>query len=222
MIIYGSKLVKLSSTPIPLPCLGCKHEMQNIIMARTFLTLFFIPVVPLRKKAFLQCQKCGGETKKRKLLKTMQAQGKDIEAINSHLKNLIKGAKTPLRFYVTTMIACFLLTAALGVYFYNENENAKFLAAFSEHPTANALILLKAEDSEFPYAIAYISEVSEKDLLVYEWNFNYSSFSAASEAFREAKKAILEGGVDRGFMQPEHITKAVLEEFTILKVRPVG
>jgi ribosomal protein L37E len=64
MIIYGVRNRSKAAWQAPAPCRQCgAATVHTGIQSRRWLTLFFIPVIPLWQRRRLYCNRCGLATK---------------------------------------------------------------------------------------------------------------------------------------------------------------
>lgn len=124
MIIYGIKPIHLKTIDIPIRCSSCSHSCQRIHIYRNFLSLFFIPFVPLRKKAIVGCLNCGRQRNKRSFFKEKASEGIDVTEAKIHFKKLVKEAKTPLYAFAMLCIVTVFFTGSIAWVHYNEHHSA--------------------------------------------------------------------------------------------------
>lgn len=113
MTFFSTGRKELKSYILKLPCLKCNHEPQRISIYRTYFHLFFIPIIPFRKKAAFNCPHCGNSLSMRKFLKTQNMTSEQKTNVKSHLKDLIKQTRSPT--YPLIFLAIMII-ALLGAF----------------------------------------------------------------------------------------------------------
>ena len=59
-IIYGKRRVPIGIDEIFIACPSCEaHNPSDIMISSTYIHLFWVPALPIRKDASLICKKCG-------------------------------------------------------------------------------------------------------------------------------------------------------------------
>ena len=115
---WNTKPSKIGFTKSKYVCENCKNEYNwPLVKLTTWLTLFFVPLIPDRPQYFLACPICDNAfslTKKNVLnidMNPIIINGKDFT-----VQEIISSTKTPLKNIITGIIAMIvsILTFALG------------------------------------------------------------------------------------------------------------
>ncbi len=89
------------------------------------------------------------------------------------------------------------------------------LERFINSPVANVLVLIDSRDETYPYRIAYIAEIHEQNLVLFDWKYSYGSRSKADTGMNLARKEIDNSKLRANFTKP-YI--APLESFDYLDI----
>ncbi len=223
MIIFGDKQVLLQSTTIEgCPCPHCGHEIQRVLVYRSFFELFFLPFIPLRKYAIISCPYCGYEAKKRKFLRDVLKSGKNTESLDSILTQLISESILPTRTKILSALSM-LLYAGLTIATINgfkeaDQKKRSLISSYIKNPVDKTLIVIHEKDSAYPYSIAYVAKVDADKLVVFQWNYSYDSASGIDEVIKKVRETIKKGHFGTNFHSPVLIPKTTLQEMNIIRV----
>ncbi len=89
------------------------------------------------------------------------------------------------------------------------------LERFLHSPVANVLILIDSKDETYPYRIAYIAEILDQNLVLFDWKYSYGPRSKADTGMKLARKDVDNGKLRANFTKP-YI--APLESFDYLDI----
>jgi zinc ribbon protein len=202
MILYGTKTITLKTIDLPISCTACNHHQQQIQVYRKFFSLFFIPVFPFLKNALISCTNCGNQMKLKQFFKDFNEKGKDVAVAKTHMKSLIKEAKTPFYTYATTGLALAVLAGFGGYFYYEEHRMAMQASAYAQQPIDNVLLVYKDEEEAYPYHIAYIPKIEDKEAVFFGWNYSYLTASDAKSDLSTVRNAIFNNTVKKNFGTP--------------------
>ena len=219
MIIYGIKTIDLNTVHLPIVCTGCGHEQQSLQVYRNFFSLYFIPVIPLRKSGIITCPACSRQLKKKPFLKELATKKLDSAQAKFHFESIFKTAQTPLYMYIAPL----LLAVAMIIYFANsfhQDQHGKELAEqYLQNPIGNVITVIKTtENSAYPYMITYIAEVSKETSVVFDWKYSYESIHDANEQVDLAYKSMRKNKLKEDFSGPYLVDTKDIKAAGIVRV----
>lgn len=217
--IYSTKPIVLATVPLTSPCPTCQHEWRYLTIYKKYFRFFFIPLVPLRKKAVVACPGCGHEQSKRKFIKTREESERQNIAL--HLQKLIKQTKAPK--YPLIILSC-LLVAIGGLMFFGFLENreqSKKIHAFMESPHENVALLAKIKDEEYPYQVFLLSKI-EDQLVAWQWKYAYQAFTPAHTALKSLNQKLSAIFLEEHFLDPIPVDKDDLQQLDIVHLESIS
>ena len=198
MIIYGIKNIPLKTLEFPVPCLSCGNEKQGIEVYCTCFSLFYIPFLPYRKRALLYCEACGKTQKMRDFFKKVSSK----KEAKSHFKSILKKIRVPFYLFATTGTAMALIGAAAYLSYTSQKQISIQAGSYSRKPISNALVVIKVEDDVYPYQIAYVPEVDNKEAIVFVWKYSYERKGDARKALSTVLNSLSTNTVEANFSEP--------------------
>lgn len=223
MLVYDIKTINLRRTNLPIACTSCGHENQSLQIYQKIFSLYFFPVIPLRKKGIITCPSCFRKLKEKSFIQECVSNGLDSKQIKFHFKSIFKTAKTPFHLYVTP----FLLIAAVIAFFaycYNEDLQKKELVQnYLQNPVGNVIAVVKSsEDLAYPYVITYIADVNEDATVVFDWRYGYESAGDAEHAVRLAYASVNENKLKANFGEPYLVHTEGIKATDIVRIYPLN
>lgn len=223
MIIYGTKHIELKNIEISQPCSSCGFGKQILHIYRKFISLFYIPVFPLRKNALVICPNCGNENTKNKLLKQLSTEGKDTGETKKLLDTIVKEARVPIYAYFTTAITLSILFGVLGYMYYNERQGSLAAAAYYDSPVENVLVIYRDEEEAFPYKIFYVPQFyDDGEAIVVEWMYAYKTLRDAKSDLDTVSSMLTTNSVAKNFIEPAVVPMDVIKELKLAYVKPLS
>lgn len=170
MIIYGtgSKLLKEAAAE-NIVCTNCEHKTSSISIYQKYFDIFWIPVFPIGKAAFFECENCHNVTEE----KAMQPEEKAL------VKNLKSSLKTPL-YTFTGLGIVLLIVGALAMSGMNDNNRKE--GYYNEPQTGDVYSVLYPEDtSEYKHVFYKITQMGEDSIYFLASYYSYIANTAVLE-----------------------------------------
>ncbi|MBA3603794.1 MAG: hypothetical protein H0W50_09190 [Parachlamydiaceae bacterium] len=166
MLIYGTKKIELKTIDLPVACTSCGHAQQRLQIYRKFVSLYFIPLIPLQKKSVVNCPSCFKELKGKIFFEGLATKELDPVQAKFHFKSILKATKTPLYMYVLPFLLVALI-AGVFAYGYHESQQSKvMLEEYLHSPVGNVITVIKSQEGAYPYHISYIAEINDQNAVV--------------------------------------------------------
>lgn len=203
MLIYGTKTIKLKTIDLPVTCTGCGHGHQHLQIYRKFVSFYFIPIIPLRKKGVVNCPNCESELKKQSFLKGLASKGLDPTQAEFHFDSVLKSARTPRYLYLLPLLIVAFVGGCIAVDAHESQQKKAQLAEYLRSPVGNVILLAQSEKEDaFPYKIAYLAEIHEDNAVLFDWQYSYELQSDASKAMKTAYKDVEKQRLETNFREP--------------------
>jgi hypothetical protein len=94
-------------------------------------------------------------------------------------------------------------------------QDKELLERFIHSPVANVLVLIDSKDETYPYRIAYIAQIQDQNLVLFDWKYSYGLRSKADTGMNLARKDVDNSKLRANFTKP-YI--AALESFDYLDI----
>lgn len=220
-IVYGTKYYVLQQIMLPIPCKQCGHPDQTMIVTKEFFTVYFVPLMPLRRKMTISCPHCLREISKRRFLKELAEQGKDKDNIREKLNQLLRKTKVPMRHYVPLSIALIVLAGIFMINFQSDRLQKELIKKYQEDPKTSALVVLRMDNENFPYTVIYISEIDNDSVIIYPMLYSFDTISSVDKILVSAEKQIKTAEM-KDFGEQCLLTKEELRDLKFVKLRTVN
>lgn len=223
MIVFGVKTIDLNTMELPIACTNCGHEHQFLHIYQNFFSLYFIPVVPLKKSGIITCPHCFRQLKKKLFLKELTAKGLDSLQTKLHFNSFFNAVKTPLRLYVAPLLFVIAVITFFVYCFYQERQDKELTEKYLLNPVGNVIAVLKtSENPSYPYQIAYIAEVSNETSVVFDWKYSYESVDGANQDIKLASASIIKNMLKEGFKGPYLVDTKEVKTSDIVRIHPLN
>jgi hypothetical protein len=97
-----------------------------------------------------------------------------------------------------------------GYTYYIEHQMAMQASAYAQQPIDNVLLVYKVEEEAYPYHIAYIPKIEDKEAVFFGCNYSYLNTSDAKSELSTVRDSIFNNTVKNNFGQP--LLTPVIEE----------
>ncbi|MFD0993039.1 hypothetical protein [Tenacibaculum geojense] len=189
MIFYGTKGTHLHSEKVSgIKCAHCDQQTShNISIFGKYFYLYWIPVFPINKKGFSECNHCKATFEKKEM----------SEQLKMAHDNVHRNTKTP----ITHWIGSFIIAGLIAFIFYVSNQHQKDVVTYINQPMINDIIEYKSSGNGYStlkitavtndsvYVVANSMEISRKSK-IYKIdkasNYNAEKFSLSLSEYKEA------------------------------------
>lgn len=219
MIIYGLKRVELNTSQLSVPCAECGHEHQWLHIYRNFFSLYFFPIIPLRKAGIVSCPGCSTELKKKAFFKQLDDQEYN-HAAKHDVESVFNSARTPLYWFIAPICLIVIIMGVLTMSYHKSELEKQFLNEYRQNPSGNVIVISKSPTDVYPYFITYVPEVKGEYAAVFAWNYSYETMGDAKNAAHLASKSLSEGKLSDHFSEPYVILSESLQSENIVHVDP--
>lgn len=219
MLVYGIKRIELNTSQISLPCAECGHAHQWLHVYRNFFSLYFFPVIPLKKSGIVSCPGCSIEVKKKAFLKQLDA--KEFNHTAKHdVESIFQAAKTPFYWFIAPLVLIVLIMGGLTMSYQTTELKKQYLSEYRQNPLGNVLVISKSPTDIYPYFITYVPDVRGEYAVVFAWNYSYETLADAKRASNLASKSIRDGKLQDHFSEPYLILRESLQADSVADVEP--
>ncbi len=217
--IYSTKPIVLATIPLTSPCPTCPHEWRYLTIYKKYFRFFFIPLVPLRKKAVVTCPGCGNEQSKRQFIKAREES--ERKNIAQHLQKLMKQTKAPKYPLIIFSLLVMVIGGLMISGSIQNREQGKKIQAFMENPHENVALLAKIKDEEYPYQVFLISKI-EDQLVAWQWKYAYQAFTPAYTALKSLNQKLSTTFLEEHFVDPISVDKDDLQHLDIVRLESIS
>ncbi len=222
MLIYGTKTIDLKTIDLPVACTNCGHSQQRLHIFRNFLSLYFIPIIPLRKKGIVNCPACLNELKEKVFFKELAYKGLDLAQAKSHYKSFLNSTKTPLYMYVLPFLLLAFLVGCFATTFHESQQIKLSVKEYLKSPLGNVITVIKSKEGAYPYHISYIAEIYGETAVVFDWGYSYESKNDVERGVKLARKSIDKNDLKTDFSLPHFVPVEIVKEVGIVDIRTLN
>lgn len=171
MIVWGSSTLNIKAKNLGASCKACKTGSVSLAAFQKVFTLYWIPVIPLKKVKHVVCQSCT----------TMYP----LETYAEYLNPRETKFKTPLKSFSGLIIIMLIIFTS---YFSIINSD-KRINEFKANPTIGSYFTFKSseKDTTSSYAFAKIENITQGKILFYLSKYEYPKEKMAVENAKLAK-----------------------------------
>lgn len=171
MIVWGSSSLNIKAKNLGAACRACESGSVSLSAVQQVFTLYWIPLIPLKKIKQVVCQSCSTTY--------------PVELYAEYLGPRETKFKTPWYSFSGLII----IALVFSMLYLSVLNSEKRIQAFKDNPTVDSYFIfenLEDENKAKPYAFAKILKVTDGKIKVY-----YSTYSYSNEdmAYKEAKLA---------------------------------
>lgn len=217
-LIYGTKTYVLQQDPLSFDCKMCKHPEQSMVVIKSFFSLYYIPLIPLRKKMIIHCPKCSKEMSKRRFLQELSLLGKEWVNTREKMNQIVRSAKVPLKYYLPLLLTFFALCVFSGFIYQSAGKQRIIIKQFQEDPQKNALLAINLKSKSFPYTLIYISGIDNDNVIFYPFVYSFENTFSIDKHLANAEEQIRVGDM-KEFGEELILTKEDFRELKIVRLR---
>ena len=177
IIIFGTRSKKFSGKSIQsLTCPNCGDNSHNTFGIIRYFHIFWIPVLPFRKLAGVECQHCG-----------KARVGKEVPApVIDGVRNTVFSWNNTLPWYTGLVLIAGLLATGIVADEMDNRREQSYLAAPHAHDyyLVDFTKIFTRSDPEFRYGVMRIKSVSGEQVEMQVSNYAYSNRSGPRKAIR--------------------------------------
>lgn len=137
MIIYGTKGSHLHSEKVGgVKCTHCEQQTSHTISVYgQYAYIYWIPIFPLAKKVFSECNHCKATLEKKEM----------SEQLKLKADNVKRNTKTPITYW----IGMFIIAGLIGFGFYSSKQHDKDVANYINQPQVGDIIEYESSPSNY-------------------------------------------------------------------------